>query len=153
MKVLFLDIDGVANCATTAQRHNGFIGIDPYMAFLIGKIKLETGCEFVLSSSWRHYPDGPEEVERCIGNLHSKTPRIQDPEGTTWKERQEKGDWGSRGNEIKAWLAEHAGVEKYAIVDDDNDMLPEQQEHFFKTSWTEGITAKIAAAIAEHLQK
>jgi hypothetical protein len=57
-----------------------------------------------------------------------------------------------RGKEIKAWLEAHPDVTRYAIVDDDNDMLPEQQEHYFKTSYYEdGITEKIGAEITEHL--
>jgi hypothetical protein len=31
-----------------------------------------------------------------------------------------------RGEEIKAWLHQHPEVTRYAIVDDDSDMLPEQ---------------------------
>lgn len=145
MKVLFLDIDGVANCSTTVQRHRGFIGIDPYKAFLIGKIQLDTDCQIVLSSTWRLYGDGIEEVERCIAKLYDKTPRMPRPNGTSWEYRE-------RGKEIKAWLEEHPEVTRYAIVDDDNDMTDEQQEHFFKTSYfADGITDEIAKRITEHL--
>lgn len=136
MKILFLDIDGVANCSTTQQRHRGTIGIDPYMAFLIGKIVLDTDCKVVLSSSWRHWEDGREEVERQIVPCLDIT---------------SKHDSRIRGEEIKMWLDKHPEVEKYAIVDDDSDMLEEQMPNFFKTSWEVGITKEIAENITKHL--
>lgn len=134
MKVLFLDIDGVVNCETTTQRHRGTIGIDPYMAFLVGKIVMDTECEVVLSSSWRHWTDGREEVERQVCRLFDVTPTIHGK---------------IRGEEIEAWLMEHPDVSTYAILDDDDDMLPHQPH--FKTDWKVGITPEIADAVTGHL--
>lgn len=135
MKILFLDIDGVVNCKTTLQRHRGFIGIDPYMAFLVGKIMLDTDCQVVLSSSWRHFPDGREEVERQVCQILDIT-----PQPTT----------GIRGDEIAAWLEKHPEVEKYAILDDNSDFHDDQP--LFQTSWEIGITPEIAAAVTNHLK-
>jgi len=40
-----------------------------------------------------------------------------------------------RGNEIKEWIRDCGmDIEGYVIIDDDNDMLPEQQERFVRTS-------------------
>lgn len=136
MKVLFLDIDGVVNCEKTFQRHRGVIGIDPYMAFLVGKIVLDTGCKVVLSSSWRHGKMGMDEVERQVVPLLDRTPDSSD---------------GFRGGEIMAWLKEHPEVARYAILDDDSDFFPDQP--LFKTSWKEGITPEIAKNITEYLNK
>lgn len=136
IKVLFLDIDGVVNCATTAQRHRGFIGIDPYMAHLVRMIVEKTGCQVVLSSSWRYFPGGREEVERQVCPLLDVTPHS---------------DLGCRGDEIRAWLNAHPEVTRYAIVDDNSDMLPEQHLNFFQTSWERGITEDISQAIILHL--
>jgi hypothetical protein len=136
-KVLFLDIDGVCNSAQTINRsHRGVIGIDPYMAFLVGKITLDTGCEVVLSSSWRHSKTGREEVEQAVVPCIDITPT---------------GDDGFRGKEIKAWLDAHPDVTHYAILDDDSDMLPTQLPHFFQTSWETGLTEEIAQAVTRHL--
>jgi hypothetical protein len=162
MKILFLDIDGVVNCATTTQRHRGFIGIDPMMAFLVGKITLAVpDLKVVLSSSWRHMTEGREEVERQVVPIFDITPR------------REKGNL-LRGDEIKAWLDSHElmkcdtptscppfsramcmghSIEKYAILDDDSDMLEEQLPNFFKTSWQTGITDEIAERVINHFQK
>lgn len=142
IKVLFLDIDGVVNCATTCQRHRGAIGIDPYMALLVGRIIIATEAKIVLSSSWRFMTDGKEEVERQVMPIFDITPRHPKIGGAETMER---------GYEIKAWLDEHPEVNRYAILDDDSDMLEEQLPHFFKTTWEKGITEEIAEKVIKHL--
>lgn len=139
MKILFLDIDGVVNCKTTTQRHRGAIGIDPYLAFLVGKIQIDTECEVVLSSTWRLWEESRNEVRKQVIKFIDCTPSL--------KEHHE------RGYEIKAWLDEHPEVIRYAILDDDSDMLPEQKDNFFQTSWEHGITEDIAKRVTEHLNK
>lgn len=134
MKVIFLDIDGVVNCMHTATRSRGVIGIDPYMAFLVGKIFDATDAKLVLSSSWKHWPDGVEEVSKKVWKVYDTTPNLQGE---------------IRGQEIKAWLDAHPDVEKYAILDDESDMLPEQKH--FKTSWAKGITEEIAKEVTDYL--
>jgi hypothetical protein len=138
MKVLFLDIDGVVNCSKTTQQHRGMIGIDPYMALLVGRIVEATSCIIVLSSSWRHSEDGCEEVRRQVMPFADVTP---DFHGTT-----------SRGTEIKAWLGKHPEVTRYAILDNNSDMLDEQMPNFFKTKWFgRGLTEEIANKVIDHL--
>ena len=146
MKILFLDIDGVVNCNSTRQRHRGFIGIDPYMALLVGRITLAVpDLKVVLSSSWRHSDDGIEEVESQVVKLFDKTgSEGNDPTRPSGIENC------LRGREIKVWLDAHPEVERYAILDDENDMLPEQQENFFKTSWQTGITQEVVDAVIKH---
>lgn len=134
MKVLFLDVDGVLNSRNTTNFHELY-PIDQYMAFLVGRIQLQTSCEVVLSSSWRHHPEGVENVSKRVVELLGATPFLS----------------GCRGDEIKAWLEEHPEVEKYAILDDDSDMLVEQAPNFFKTTFEEGLTDEIAEAVIEHL--
>lgn len=138
MKVLFLDIDGVVNCATTTQRHRGTIGIDPYMALLVGRIILATDCKVVLSSTWRLWENEREEVRKQVYEFIDCTPRLNDR---------------IRGNEIKAWLDQHTEVQRYAILDDDSDMLPEQMPNFFKTSWQTGITQEIVDKVIKHFNQ
>jgi len=133
---LFLDIDGVVNCKTTTQRHRGAIGIDPYMAFLVGKIQLDTGCDVILSSTWRLWEDTREEVRKQVVDFVDVTPDLHS---------------GIRGLEIKDWLDRHPSVTRYAILDDSTDMLVEQAPNFFKTSWDEGLTEEIAKKVTDHL--
>lgn len=144
MKILFLDIDGVCNSKDTMQRSSrGVIGIDPYMAFLVGKIQLDTDCKVVLSSSWRHSPQGREEVKKAVVDFIDITPVCCS---------------GVRGVEIQNWIHKNIPYEereslRYAILDDDSDMLLNQKDNFFKTSWETGLTEEIANAVTLHLNK
>lgn len=133
MKVLFLDIDGVVN-SEESSKNRGFTGIDPYMAFLIGNMVDDLDLKVVLSSSWRNHDEGVNEIKKQVCDIMDVTPRIT----------------GIRGDEIKVWLDKHPEVSKYAIVDDDTDMLPEQMPNFFKTSWKIGVTPEIIDKIKKH---
>lgn len=137
MKVLFLDIDGVVNSKQTLLTHpkGTPLGIDPELAFKVGKIILDTDCKVVLSSSWRNHPDGVDEVKaRVYPEIYGVTPNI-------------KG--GFRGSEVRAWLDEHPEVTEYAILDDDSDFYDYQP--LFQTTWEEGITDYIAERVTRHL--
>lgn len=138
MKALFLDIDGVVNNAGNAARFgsSSLLGIDPALAFIVGKIPLYTDCVVVLSSSWRHWPQGITEVEKRITPLYDKTPTSRG---------------GFRGDEVRTWLANHPEIDRYAIVDDSGDFHPDQP--LFKTSWQTGITQEIADAIINYLNE
>lgn len=140
MKILFLDIDGVVNCEKTFQT-TSLYPLDKYMAFMVGKIQLDTDCKVVLSSSWRHHPDGVKVVDKHVVRILDITPSIP---VKTYAELE-------RGHEIQAWLDAHPEVTKYAILDDDSDMLPEQKNNFFQTSWKEGLTEEIMKRVIEHL--
>ena len=102
MKVLFLDIDGVVNNKRTKENFKGFMAIDPAMAALVQRIVRNTGCEIVLSSSWRLFQNGRDEIERKICKFADITPILHAP----------------RGYEIKVWLTRHPEIEHYAILDD-----------------------------------
>src|SRR6516164_2653766 len=111
VKVLFLDIDGVVNNKHTKENFKGLImGIDPAMAALVQRIVRNTGCEVVLSSSWRLYQYSRDEVERKVCKFADITPILYAP----------------RGYEIKAWLTLHPEIQHYAILDDSESILPEQ---------------------------
>ncbi len=136
MKVIFLDIDGVLNCANTKQRHRGFIGIDPYMALIFCRIPEATGAKVVISSSWRHFKGGLEEIEKQVCKFIDITPTL-------------RGE--IRGEEIEAWLKQHPEVEKYAILDDDSNFLPDQP--LFKTEWKLGLTEEMVNRVIKYLNE
>lgn len=135
-KILFLDCDGVVNSKNTTQRSKGFIGIDPELAFRAGKIPIHTGCEVVLSSTWRLMADSRDEIKQRVYPFVDITPQLP---GKT------------RGEEIQAWLDIHPEVTKYAILDDDADMLESQLPNFFRTSWENGLTEEIMERVIDHL--
>ena len=145
MRVLFLDIDGVVNHQETFRKGEHF-PLDPYCAFLVGKIQLETECKVVLSSSWRKMEGARAEIEKRVVPIHDITPSCCT---------------GIRGVEIYSWITRNipwedrqpGGSFKYAILDDDSDMLLWQKDHFFQTSFTAGgLTEEIAQRVIEHLR-
>jgi hypothetical protein len=133
MKVLFLDIDGVLNSARSCVANHGYPhGFDGHNMAMFDEVAVKLirglcakgGVSVVVSSAWRilhHWDD--------IGrNLQLPTMGAT-PRGI-----------GERGKEIAEWLAEHPEVTQYAIVDDDDDMLPEQRPFFVKTNGMEGLS-------------
>ena len=136
MKVLFLDIDGVVNRVGTRQRYRGFMGIDPFLASMVGKIILDTGAAVVLTSTWRHFQGGREEVDRHVYKTFDVTPIA---------------DTGFRGEEVKMWLDDHPEVTRYAIVDDGSDFYADQP--LFKTNWQTGITDEVAQQVTKFLNR
>ena len=135
MKVIFLDVDGVLNCRTTFTRENKRYGcwlLEPVMLERMQHIVRETGAEVVLSSVWRSYRAGKVKIRKyikfigCTEHLH-----------------------GIRGEEIEAWLKAHHNIEKYCIIDDDSDMLPNQK--LFQTRFETGLTEEIEKKVIAYL--
>lgn len=126
------------NNERTPNRFNFFIGLDPFMVLLVHRICDATGAKIVVSSDWRLSEDTLEEVKRAVSpHFLDVTPNLNSHE--------------KRGLEVNAWLADHPEVERFAILDDNNWFLPDQQPHFFKTSWAVGLTEEIAERVMEHL--
>lgn len=143
MKILFLDIDGVVNSAQFVKSEfekngkGGTVGIDPRLADIIKMIIFTTGCEVVLSSSWRLWDDTRQQVKREVVEYIDVTP---DHKGTT-----------DRGCEVIAWLKDHPEVTRHAILDDNSDFHKDQP--LFKTSWETGITMDVAQQVVDHLNQ
>lgn len=144
MKILFLDIDGVCNNQKTRERQGdtSFIGIKPELAELVRDIVAATDCKIVLSSTWRMFPDSKKWAEDHIAPFYDQTIDLQ--RGAKWGVVE-------RGYEILEWLNGHPDVERYAILDDNSDMLPSQMPNFFQTTWERGLTPEIRDRVIEHL--
>jgi hypothetical protein len=142
MKVLFLDIDGVVNCkATRRRRDRGITPIEPRLPRIVQEIARSVPeLKIVLSSAWREIEDGRALVEERVLPCFDITPVFDEADEV-------------RGYEIQAWLELHPGVTRYAIVDDDCDMLDHQRPHFFRTSAKTGITRELADKIVAHLNR
>ena len=60
----------------------------------------------------------------------------------------------SRGEYIRQWLLEYQSkVSHYAILDDYDDMLPEQLPHFVQTNYEVGISKEDADRVIEILNR
>lgn len=164
MKVLFLDIDGVLNSQNwfgymqycirnnMYNRVMNFVDVpNEYIEYKLtmlddraitnlNRIVDETGCKVVLSSSWRCLWN-PNENERTIEALKLKGFKY-DFYGLTPRIPQK--DFGQeRGIEIQTWIdkeLEKNEIESYVILDDDNDMLPEQMNNFILVNNQYGLS-------------
>lgn len=144
IKVLFLDIDGVLN-TDRQQWHCQMNCITPIDEFgyefdhkavdNLATILEETGAEIVISSSWKFL--GLQTLQKM------------------WEDRKLPGtilditpDGKSKGWEIDEWLMEcESQINRYAIIDDENDILPKQLNHFVQTNSQFGITCKDAERV------
>lgn len=132
--VLFLDVDGVLNnIGVFRDKRFGPIPLDHECIRRLHDVVRATGCKIVLSSAWRGAPDlerklAGDMVWKVFRTLGTKRTNPRHKDGST------KRLWTKRGEEIAEWLSRHPEVERYAIVDDDSDMLPEQMPFFVQTS-------------------
>ena len=53
MKIIFLDVDGVLNCATTKERVRDLLFVEDRKVQLLKELVDETGATIILSSTWR----------------------------------------------------------------------------------------------------
>ena len=127
MKVLFLDVDGVLN----TYGSGGLYTLTRSKLRRLQTVVESTGCDIVLSSTWRKDWVALRKLKR---KLHYRGIKILDSTTKSYfKERQVRGD------EIQLWLDNHT-VERYAIVDDDSDMLDSQKPYFVQTNGEVGLT-------------
>ena len=135
-KVLFLDVDGVLN----NYRTGNIFTITKSKLRLLQQIVERTGCEIVLSSTWRLNVMGELDVLKkklwyrklTIADV---TPKFND----------------MRGEQIQSWLAHHPEVTAWCIIDDDNDMLDNQSLNFVQTDGMVGMTAEDAEKVIKIL--
>lgn len=139
-KVLFLDVDGVLN----TSRSRSIFALSRPLVRRVERIVNETDCDIVVSSTWRLLDEGWYRLKRKLEyrgiRLAGATPDLRFGKNGIW-----------RGHEIAAFLQLHDSIERYAIVDDDSDMLDFQLRHFFQTDPDYGLTDTIAYRIIQHL--
>ena len=155
-KVIFLDIDGVLNTKwwyTQMERNTpkdkyGYT-FDPKAVANLKRIVEETGADLVVSSSWKCM--GLSQIEEMWrdrslpGKIIGITPNSVSDEMLLNADIDSIELFHIRGEEIKEWMARHGKqVSNYAIIDDMNNMLTEQQSHFVQTDPEVGITKEDA---------
>ena len=158
--IIFLDFDGVLNCQDFYQKLQreqalNTIGtqkdIDPWRVSLLNTLCKDTNSSIVISSSWRY-----SGLEYCKKALKLAGAEFEIIDSTPILNYKEVGHTPPRGVEIKAWLDDNCytlfGIHshdfyRYAIIDDDSDMLLNQQYHFFRTDPYSGLTPHICDRI------
>lgn len=111
----------------------------------------------VLSTSWRSFKNIERWNEQFLKikgwtfEIIGKTPVLE----TETEMQTLNGYWRTnpRGLEIKTWLLENNYGGKYLILDDDDDMLPEQKENFIQTNSDLGFSKKDKEKVIEFLEK
>lgn len=164
MKIVFLDIDGVLNTSREYSRYNQAFENDPdpeatarisphnrHVEHLFGKEHVEalniitdqSGAKIVVSSSWRrfyHGKDGAPGLDELADLLKRVGVKAEVIDKTPALFPKKLSLPVYRGDEIQAWLAEHKGqVEKFVILDDDNDMVHLKPKHIRTKGWV-GLT-------------
>jgi hypothetical protein len=148
-KVLFLDIDGVLNhrAMYVPSRHGS--PLCPAAIARLRHVVERTDCRVVLSSTWRFVDHFVAQLRAAGGfpNPHEDWHTVQ------MRGRVENGIIipDPRGAEIAEWLSRHPATTRFAIVDDDADMLPDQAVHFVQTSFDTGMTDDHARRLFEIL--
>ena len=122
---------------------------DPNAVSNLKKILDQTGADIVISSSWKSF--GYSELEEMWeerglpGKLIGITPNSVSDEMLLNADLDNMELFSIRGMEIKEWLSKKGrSISHYAIIDDMDNMLPEQQSHFVKTDPEIGITKENA---------
>ena len=123
--MIFLDIDGVL---APIRRWDRYGDLDPACIRVLNEIVTSGGADVVVSSTWRYGKTVAElqemlEAGGFAGCVLDKTPT--GPPGA------------GRGDEIAAWLAEHA-VGGLVIIDDHADMGP-LRSHLVQTHPAHGL--------------
>ena len=148
-RIIFLDIDGVLNSHEWFEKREKIElteenymaqDIDPAALQRFQTLLADTGASVVLSSSWRKLPERVEYLKKHVCDIIAITPSCTS---------------GIRGAEIDMWMNKHLTSEekensKYAIIDDDSDMLIWQKDKFFQTSFLTGLTDEICEKVRNH---
>ena len=139
MKIVFLDIDGVCNSTRSCIALGGYghpdtddKKLDPIALGLLLDIQKQTGCKFVISSTWRLNKQ-PSDFDFLGLDVIGCTP---------YQSKRGK----ERGYQIDDWLIEYylkqdvEPIETYCIIDDDSDMLLLQMPFFVQTNHNNGFS-------------
>jgi hypothetical protein len=150
MKIIFLDIDGVMNCAKYAKYlyRSGHPGLrmrrfPPTAIRALNWLLEDESIKIVISSTWRKYWDIEDLRKHFEKQGASTSNRIIGYTPVFYNK--------PRGDEIEAWINSHS-VSNFVILDDDSDM-GNVKSNFVKTSNRYGLTMKHARKAKEILNK
>lgn len=152
MNIIFLDMDGVLCTmrAVVATKDGGLIGaIDQVAVGMLNTLQdmiFEQHGEttrIVVSSTWRKdgwlgFGYNMPRLLQCIGLRVPCASHKDHEEIFRTPDLQTK-----RGLEIQEWITDYGdvlGMKRYAILDDDSDMLESQMQNFVKTDCYDGMS-------------
>jgi hypothetical protein len=134
MRVIFLDIDGVLNCASTKNPRNLPYFVDRKLLNRFIRLVGRTNAKVVLSSTWRYDPAG------LFSAKHWGIPFMDVIPDMPKK---------PRSSEIRAWLKRHRNVRRFVVLDDEDDELDDLP--LFQPASKTGLTQEIVRGIERYL--
>jgi hypothetical protein len=133
-KAIFLDIDGVLNCRQTPNPRKFPYIVDAGLLRRFKTLVAKTKAQVVLTSTWRYDPIGLYAARHHGIPFDDVIPDMPD---------------SPRRDEIRSWLQAHRDVQRYAVVDDQDDELDDLP--LFQPSPSTGLTEHMAAGIRRYL--
>lgn len=134
MKVIFLDIDGVLNCDATPNPRKFPYIVDKKLLAAFRGLVTKTGAKVVLTSSWRVDPIGLYAARYWKVPFHDICPDFPHR---------------PRREEILHWLRRHPAVDRFAVIDDEDDQL--DRLPLFQPSGKTGLSAEVCRAVQNYL--
>jgi hypothetical protein len=134
MKIIFLDIDGVLNCNHTRNPRKFPFIVDPTLLKRLNRLLQMTGAKVVLSSNWRYDPAGMFSAKYYDVPFVDTTPDLPGQ---------------SRADAILAWVRGQPDVERFVVIDDEDDQLDGLP--LFQPLRRNGLTDEIVDAAADYL--
>jgi hypothetical protein len=135
MRVIFLDIDGVLNCKSTPNPRKLPYIVDRELLERLLDLIDRTRASVVLTSTWRYDPAGQFSARHWGIPFTDVVPDLPGQ---------------PRRDEIVAWLRQQQSVERYAVMDDDDDELDDLP--LFQPSPRTGLTQEIVEGVVAYLQ-
>jgi HAD domain in Swiss Army Knife RNA repair proteins len=134
MKVIFLDIDGVLNADQTPNPRKFPYIVDRKLLTRFKRVLERTRAKVVLSSTWRYDTAGLFSAKYHGIPFVDVTPDMPHR---------------PRRDEILTWLKKHPKVDRFVVIDDDDDELDELP--LFQPSASTGLDARIARGVIDYL--
>lgn len=134
MHVIFLDIDGVLNCKKTPNPRKLPYIVEPRLLDLLTRLLTLADANVVLSSTWRYDPAGVFSAKYWGIPLIDVIPDMLER---------------PRRDEIIAWLKAHPEVERYAVIDDEDDELDDLP--LFQPSARTGLSDEMVDGVVAYL--
>ena len=134
MKIVFLDIDGVLNCKTTPNPRRFPFIVDAVLLTRLERLLELTGAEVVLTSNWRFDPAGMFAARYYGVPFADTVPELPGQ---------------PRCEEIYAWLRDRPDVDRFVVIDDEDDELDPLP--LFQPSPKTGLTHEMVDGAADYL--
>lgn len=168
--IIFLDIDGVLNSQqffgsadfrkvkrklTKAVKSGELERIKYYKnkisrdaVNLLNELCRDTGAVVVISSTWR-LDKSVEDLQEILSACGATFKVIDKTPYTTYERGTEIAKWLRDNVSVETWGCAYYDFHRYAIIDDDSDMLLTQRNNFFQTDHHVGLTPTICYKIAQ----